>query len=1253
MKNSHSPSIHSIYNNALPFYIDRADLNSVSEDGNVFAESFIQKILTGESILQFDASISTSDIVQHLYFESKNLKKTLGAKTFGLGYPLMIDTFEGELLVAPVFIWQLSIEPAQTKSNAWVVRFDKQNAIEPNYHLIKYLKEKFDIDYEKKYKDSIVKGTLNHTQLTTFLKDLSDRFHLENIKESGQVMDAPGIDEIGEYTEKGAIHWSGVFGVYPPQNKNWVAGKSKPEDVFVDIGNLKDADPFVFPYLSVDPEQITAHELVFQKGVSIVEGVDTFGKTQVLLNILISALIQGKKCLVVSERAASLKRTQDMLAKVGINQLNFLLTDSFNDRDQLLELLKVAAKGIGREFNFDDRDFQYKRNKFIREKQRLEAAYFAVKKPLFGSVNWTETVGLFLSNNRIEGKELLANHLNKNDFVFDEQEYQFLKMGVENCSPLFSKVRTLNHPLCDLNDRVFQQVTIEDGRNYVETQLSMFLKKGRDLHHKYISEIANYRAKLNNHYDVYAQDLGSLYRQINDKVLDYNDQLGKDFLEARPSLFHFPILFSKKRKKVKSAQLDVAKGYRSLKKTFEERPYFEFSFPRAKEGMQIDEVTDSLKTFNNAFSLWKDKLDDLIQEESVRLNSKTAHPSLGVKEEITQLEFSLDVFLEELNESYLYQKLFDNKTLTVMKRQKYLESIIEQMETTQLYLKEFPQFYQWQSEWLQLGSVGQKVIRALVKVKPKNWTAAFESWYFYNLLLEKQVSVLPTDWTEINKYEESLQALRPLILNHINKIWQERQAKDLKNLKKNNKGKYQDIFDKPFLKKNSAEKPLEELLDGSMDTVTDFLPILFVSSHVALNILPNSFQFDLVIYNEANRFSIEPSTDIAALGSQLVIFGSNDSNGNESSLLQYALENGVPSASITNVYEAPVPFLSSVSTSSHAFHFAQACSVESLEGRFHEMDGTNDFEAQHVIRILNHIKQTPQRVFPSVGIVTFTVEQRDLIAGYILKLKQQNVIGSEKLRHLERNGLGVFYVDELFGQQFDILIVSCTYGAINLKGKLTKRMAMLNTQEGISYMHLLINKPLQKLYLLHSFTEAHLDDLRGKQWDQGSWLLSHFIKMADAVEQKNEQVFLEQLVTLGKKEKRQSGNPYFVNEVAEALKAYIDPNRFSLQLPWEDILLPLVVNPIAENAPQIVLHPDGFFADTTYTSGIWEQTHLNKLASNHFIVIPVWSVNWFKDTTQEARKLASQIIKIDCQYAENEANKEKSSEEVNTKKGTE
>ncbi|MBK9016420.1 MAG: hypothetical protein IPM82_21415 [Saprospiraceae bacterium] len=68
---------------------------------------------------------------------------------------------------------------------------------------------------------------------------------------------------------------------------------------------------------------------------------------------------------------------------------------------------------------------------------------------------------------------------------------------------------------------------------------------------------------------------------------------------------------------------------------------------------------------------------------------------------------------------------------------------MEQLESTQLNMRDFKPFHAWQSNWLGLGSLGQKVVRALVKVKPGDWVAAFESWYFNSLLAKAHRLLCP------------------------------------------------------------------------------------------------------------------------------------------------------------------------------------------------------------------------------------------------------------------------------------------------------------------------------------------------------------------------------------------------------------------------------------------------------------------------------------------------------------------------------
>jgi hypothetical protein len=1232
MRNSQSPSIYSIYHNALPFYLDRADICFSDETDEQFAIQFIQNLLSSKLTVQLNASNLAADKLRHLYFESRNYEKTYGAKTFGFGYPIVIDTYNSDLLVAPLFTWLLTIEPAQTRVDSWVIKFTDQHHLLPNYRIISYLDEKYGLDFKDRMEALSFGKQMSKQALSSLCHDLAARLQFEELGSENEIISSPGIDEIGNFTEKGALHWSGILSLFPPQNKRSQPVDLKPEEVISVQGEANVKDTFIFPYLPADPEQATALETIFRNKIAVVEGEDALGKTQTLVDLLINALSNGQKCLVVSERAPALKYTQNMLARTGLNQFHFLLDDALNDKQPMLELLRVAATGGDRHIPFSEEEFQQKKNKYLREKAKADAAYRAVKKTVFGDKNWTETVGLFLASNRIEGKELLASQLNGQDFEYAIEEYDRLKQGILNCQPLFFKIKTLSHPLSNLHHQVFEKYSSNEGLQFVRLQLKTFIEKTGDLQHRYINKIDAYAARLKAHYQQHFDELNNILGALKDKILGYGDSLGSDFSQAGSRAFSLSFLFSSKKKQVKKAQSEVSQLYKTLLKEYTSRQYFDFEFEPCKEGMNIPKTTANIRHFETALSQWKNQLDNLVQEEVMRLNSKTAHPSLDVKEQITELEYSLDVLLEELNDAKLYQKPLENKTLTIPQRQKYLESIIEQLEMTQLNLRDFDIFHQWQSSWLNLGGLGQKVVRALVKVKPQDWMAAFESWYFNHLLAKYQSADLPAEESLVENCYNAWHQLKPLILNQIINLWQNKQQVELKNLKRQNKQHYQLIFEKSG-HKASANLPLDKIFETGFDAVSAYLPVLFVTPNVAMNVLPpTKGYFDFVIFDESNKFSVESATAIAPLGKCAVVFGSNDSYGNETSLIQYALENEVPSVKVTNQYQAPIQFAAGVGEEHEHHYNAVEYRLDNVEGRFHELEGTNDVEAQHIIRLLNQIKQTPQRVYPTVGIVTLTVEQRDLISNYLLKLKQQNSLASEKIHQLERNGMGVFYIDELFGQQFDIIILSCTFGSVNLKGVMTKKMIFLNTQEGVSQLKMLINKPVQSLYLVHSVPEEHLEKFQGKKWEEGTWLLSHLISLAEAKNSGNNSQVKSSIEALGMRMKSKPPKSVFSQEVKNALRPYIDDQRLSKNAFLDDIQLPLSVKPIYEGESPVVIHPDGFFADTAYTSCLWEQEQRTRIKHAGMQYQLVWSTNWLKNPVQEARWLASRIIKHDSQF---------------------
>ncbi|RMG82320.1 MAG: hypothetical protein D6714_11480 [Bacteroidetes bacterium] len=1235
MRNSQSPAIQSIYQNALHYYLDRADLFTLDQKEAAVGIQVIEDMLARRLNRQINASPAAADKLRHLYFESKNIERTQGPKTFGLGYPFFIETHGNDLIVAPLFVWYWGLEPSQNLVNSWIVRFESSHFCVPNYQLLQHLEEKYDIEIIDQYERLALSQRLNRDNLALLCEQLAERTGIENRKEPNDLAPSPGIDEIGILSERGTLYYNGILGLFPPQKHKKLPAPPKPEDAFMTRPLPPSDAHFNYFYLPADPYQASALEEASDHKISVVEGNPTSGKSHTLANFLINALANGEKCLVVSERVPTLVKSQQLLSRAGINQYNFLLKDALNDKPLLLEMLRVAGENVDRKIEYSPNDFDLKLQRYLREKNKLSANYRAVRERVFGDHDWTDTVGLFLSANRIEGKELLTSQLNAGEFDFTHHEYEIFKHAILTSRPLYQKVNTLKHPLTNLNEEIFLQKPRTEGLNFLKKNIRKFLNKAASLQHRYITKTDAYSLKLREHYERHYNRLLRRSTQLSEKIADYSKQYGADFNASGIGALKVLGLFSRHKKQIARAKEDVARDYAALERVFERGKYFEFHFLEAKDRQNIPKLTENLESFKNTLLYWQSKIETHVQEELMRLNSRNVHPDLDYKDQIAELEYALDLLIEEINEAKIYHRPIQNKALTIPQRQKYLESIIEQLENTELNLRDFDAFYDWQHNWLNLGLLAQKVIKALVKVKPNDWMAAFESWYFSNILTKKHNPGLPVSSEGFPNYAAAYHALKPLIFNRIGHIWQARQMEALKKLKRRNKRAWQLIFDKNS-QKNAASLMLDHILEEGFEAVTAFLPVLFVTPYVARHVLPQIPDFfDYLIFDEGSRFAVENAAPIAPLGKRIVIFGGNDTYGMETSLIQYVRENGAPTSVLLNKYAQQAKFAGKASEtpdqSAGLNLFPLEFHVENLEGRFDEKSGTNDVEAQQIIRLLNSIERTPQRTYPSVGIICFTVEQRDLISAYLLKIKQQNASGSEKIRQLERNGMGVFHVDELYGQHFDILMISFTIGTINFKGSLSKKSVFFNTPDGVSHIRLILNKVPRKIFLIHSIPEPYLKRFLSKPHDQGTFLLAVYLKFGEAVANGDLARQKELLPYIAPVEIQERHTSVFTGEVVRALTPYLDPGRLVQNVPLDKIHLPLTIQPLHGAGEPLIIHPDGFFAHARYTSFLWEFQQQMMIKNLGFVYHPVWSVKWWKNPKQEARKLASIIIKKDSQ----------------------
>ena len=123
--------------NARPEPPVRTDLCALNDS---FAIQCIHELVDNRPFdLTIQANHPAGDWLNHLYFEARNREKVFGTKNLGIGYPFVLAHIGGEEVSAPLFIWQISLEPDQQHADHWHVQRGANHALLPNYPLFHLL----------------------------------------------------------------------------------------------------------------------------------------------------------------------------------------------------------------------------------------------------------------------------------------------------------------------------------------------------------------------------------------------------------------------------------------------------------------------------------------------------------------------------------------------------------------------------------------------------------------------------------------------------------------------------------------------------------------------------------------------------------------------------------------------------------------------------------------------------------------------------------------------------------------------------------------------------------------------------------------------------------------------------------------------------------------------------------------------------------------------------------------------------------
>jgi hypothetical protein len=334
--------------------------------------------------------------------------------------------------------------------------------------------------------------------------------------------------------------------------------------------------------------------------------------------------------------------------------------------------------------------------------------------------------------------------------------------------------------------------------------------------------------------------------------------------------------------------------------------------------------------------------------------------------------------------------------------------------------------------------------------------------------------------------------------------------------------------------KGHERNSLRQIVQADPELYLNLFPITLCTPEVASVLFTGVHCiFDLVVFDEASQIRVEDAYTCLFKGKAIVVSGDrhqmppsswfeaeNDdaykvqgTNIDEiletqalqsESILNFAIEHrDFCDTYLTYHYRSEHPHLIAFSNSAFYGNLRpMAMLTNSTPFSFHHVAGlyynqTNETEAGAILDYLMSIKPYESGTFPSIGIVTLNLKQRDLIIKLITRERRQYEDFNLHITQLEQVGLFIRNLENIQGDERDIIVLSTTFG-INKEGKFTRHFGKLGTRAGYRLLNVLVTRARKKVEVFTSIPEIELQEfdslLQSKRGNWGAGLLYAYLE---------------------------------------------------------------------------------------------------------------------------------------------------------------
>lgn len=634
-----------------------------------------------------------------------------------------------------------------------------------------------------------------------------------------------------------------------------------------------------------------------------------------------------------------------------------------------------------------------------------------------------------------------------------------------------------------------------------------------------------------------------------------------------------------------------------------------------------------------------------------------------------------DWTVEKIKLTEFYKFIADVETL-ICKKNKYFES------EKDLFTIEF----KWFQFYNGLSATDNQIVNEL-KLK-NNWRKSFLAFYFNSILMNSANSDLPINDDEHKELDKTLSEVGKEQLNFIKEFWSSKQISATQSfVQKNASLTVENLYNKKASFKNKRHS-LRQIIQKDADLFSTFFPVIFTSPDVASNLFKGmNGYFDIVMFDEGSQLRLEDNLPAILKGKQIIIAGDEhqmppsnyfskvfdgsvedeeDLEEEEEifidkdnillsceSLLDFGSELNFQKKHLDFHYRSKHPFL--IDFSNYAFYNQRLKPLPNnfdyipikyvqVNGTF--SDHTNEAEAEMVLSIIDkNINRLPNGEYPTVGIATLNITQRNLIKSKILERQQFSKFKefNAKIQELEEKGMFIKNLENIQGDERDVIILSTTYG-IGKDRKFSERFGPINHSKGYKLLNVVITRAKFKVYCITSIPESKFMSYKdylfadGSNTKSGKASFFAYLAYCKAVSESNNDLRLSILNTLAENTIKNTGfdsfkggdlESPFEEEVYQCLADRLGADKLIPQLQFAGFRIDIVYDSKIVGVPKIAIECDGAKYHSSREAYLYDR-HRQKILETHgFVFHRIWSTNWWRNSSREISKLVDFIRKIE------------------------